>query len=143
MFYYKIFQTRHVKRFRSVLTKAELEALPVEGRIKSDVETRKVCFLCLKTRFGIFGPWGQRCAVCKKTVCAKCYKKVNLPLGHFAEMPVALLSPKMLATPEDDRSSDGSSRITPDVERDKGIACVSPGSPAARCGMEETSAARR
>lgn len=65
-----------IVHIRSVLTKAELEALPVEGHVKEDVEKRKVCFLCLKTRFGIFGPWGQRCKLCKRTVCAKCYTKV-------------------------------------------------------------------
>lgn len=66
-----------IVHIRSVLTKAELEALPVEGRVKEDVERRKVCFLCLKTRFGIFGPWGQRCRLCKRTVCQRCYTKVS------------------------------------------------------------------
>ncbi len=36
----------------------------------------QVCFLCLKTRFSIFGPWGQICKLCKRTVCGKCYSKV-------------------------------------------------------------------
>lgn len=31
----------------------------------------------MKTRFGIFGPWGQICKLCKRTVCAKCYSKVR------------------------------------------------------------------
>lgn len=31
-----------IVHIRSVLTKAELEALPVEGRVKEDVEKRKV-----------------------------------------------------------------------------------------------------
>ncbi|KAF5291718.1 hypothetical protein FQR65_LT11411 [Abscondita terminalis] len=104
---------------RSVLTKAELEALPVEGRVRGDVESRKVCFLCLKTRFGIFGPWGQRCCICKRTVCFRCYSKMNIPMEHFIGVPVALLSPSMLDTPEDDQRSDsGSSRITPDPDND-------------------------
>lgn len=65
-----------IVHIRSVLTKAELESLPVEGRVKEDVEKRRVCFLCLKTRFGILGPWGQRCRLCERTVCVKCYSKV-------------------------------------------------------------------
>lgn len=40
----------------------------------------QVCFLCLKTRFSIFGPWGQICKLCNRTVCSKCYSKVNLSL---------------------------------------------------------------
>lgn len=34
-----------IVHIRSVLTKAELEALPVEGRVKEDVEKRKVYYL--------------------------------------------------------------------------------------------------
>jgi len=67
-----------IVHIRSVLTKAELESLPVEGRVKEDVEKRRVCFLCLKTRFGLLGPWGQRCRLCKRTVCMKCYSKVSI-----------------------------------------------------------------
>lgn len=77
-----------IVHIRSVLTKAELEALPVDGHVKEDVEKRKVCFLCLKTRFSIFGPWGQKCRLCKRTVCAKCHSKVSPPRpdrsGHFS-----------------------------------------------------------
>jgi spire-like protein len=34
-----------IVHIRSVLTKAELESLPVEGHVKEDVEKRKVRFL--------------------------------------------------------------------------------------------------
>lgn len=37
-----------IVHIRSVLTKAELESLPVEGHVKEDVEKRKV------THFGFF-----------------------------------------------------------------------------------------
>ncbi|XP_077295425.1 spire type actin nucleation factor [Arctopsyche grandis] len=94
-----------IVHIRSVLTKAELEALPVEGRVKEDVEKRKVCFLCLKTRFGIFGPWGQRCKLCKKTVCAKCYSKMRIPTEHFSNVPVVLLSPSLMPSPEDETNT--------------------------------------
>lgn len=61
-----------------------------------------MCFLCLKTRFGIFGPWGQRCTLCKRTVCTRCCTKMNLPMEHFSSVPVVLLSPSIMCTPEDE-----------------------------------------
>nr|XP_023023805.1 protein spire [Leptinotarsa decemlineata] len=91
-----------IVHIRTVLTKAELEALPVEGKVRHDVETRKVCFLCLKTRFGIFGPWGQRCTLCKRTVCSKCFSRMNIPMEHFSSVPVVLLSPSIMCTPEEE-----------------------------------------
>lgn len=91
-----------IVHIRTVLTKAELEALPVEGHVKSDAENRKVCFLCLKTRFGILGPWGNKCTICKRTVCTKCCSKMNIPMEHFSSVPVVLLSPSIMATPVDD-----------------------------------------
>ncbi|XP_059058138.1 protein spire-like [Achroia grisella] len=94
-----------IVHIRSVLTKAELEVLPVEGRVKEDVEKRRVCFLCLKTRFGIFGPWGQKCKLCKKTVCQKCCSKMRIPTEHFAHVPVVLLSPSLLPSPDDEPHS--------------------------------------
>lgn len=93
-----------IVHIRTVLTKAELEALPVEGHIKSDVENRKVCFLCLKTRFGVLGPWGQRCNLCKRTVCSKCCSRMYIPMEYFSSVPVVLLSPSIMATPENEQS---------------------------------------
>ncbi|CAG9854857.1 unnamed protein product [Phyllotreta striolata] len=90
-----------IVHIRTVLTKAELDALPVEGKVRHDVEARKVCFLCLKTRFGIFGPWGQRCTLCKRTVCTKCSSRMNIPMEHFSSVPVVLLSPSILSTPDE------------------------------------------
>lgn len=66
-----------IVHIRSVMTKAELESLPVGVQIKEDVEKRKVCFLCLRTRFSIFGPWGIQCKICQRTVCSKCHTKVR------------------------------------------------------------------
>ncbi|CAK1544327.1 unnamed protein product [Leptosia nina] len=93
-----------IVHIRSVLTKAELEVLPVEGRVKEDVEKQRVCFLCLKTRFGMFGPWGQKCKLCKKTVCRKCCSKMRIPTEHFAHVPVVLLSPSLLPSPDEERA---------------------------------------
>ncbi|XP_072937123.1 protein spire isoform X2 [Epargyreus clarus] len=127
-----------IVHIRSVLTKAELEVLPVEGRVKEDVEKRRVCFLCLKTRFGIFGPWGQKCKLCKKTVCQKCCSKMRIPTEHFAHVPVVLLSPSLLPSPDDEAGSSFprslmSRLMSPDhngaVENSVGSA---PSSPAAR-----------
>ncbi|CAD7079614.1 unnamed protein product [Hermetia illucens] len=88
-----------IVHIRSVMTKAELEGLPVGVRIKEDVERRKVCFLCLRTRFSIFGPWGVQCKLCQRTVCSKCYTKMRIPTEHFRNVPVVLLSPSLLNSP--------------------------------------------
>ncbi|XP_032529553.2 protein spire isoform X4 [Danaus plexippus] len=124
-----------IVHIRSVLTKAELEVLPVEGRVKEDVERRRVCFLCLKTRFGIFGPWGQKCKLCKKTVCQKCCSKMRIPTEHFAHVPVALLSPSLLPSPDEETAFPRSLMarlVLPEhaasVENSVGSAPSSPGS---------------
>ena len=65
-----------VVHIRSVLTKAELEGLPLDGDLKDDVAKGKICFLCMKTRFGFFS-WGVRCQLCKQQVCSKCSTKLN------------------------------------------------------------------
>ncbi|XP_055710366.1 protein spire isoform X3 [Phlebotomus papatasi] len=90
---------KEIMHIRSVITKADLELLPVEVKIKEDVEKRKVCFLCLKTRFSIFGPWGVLCKLCQKTVCSKCYSKMRIPTEHFRNVPVMLLSPSLVSSP--------------------------------------------
>lgn len=90
-----------IVHIRSVLTKAELESLPVEGRVKEDAERGKVCFLCMKTRFGFFGPRGQQCRLCNRVVCSKCHSKMRIPTEHFSHVPVVAISPSQLASPED------------------------------------------
>ena len=65
-----------VVHIRTVLTKAELEGLPLDGSLKEDVEKSKVCFLCMKTRFGFFSR-GVKCELCSRQVCAKCSTKVK------------------------------------------------------------------
>ncbi|XP_045472699.1 protein spire [Harmonia axyridis] len=110
-----------IVHIRSVLTKAELDALPSEGRIRHDVEARKVCFLCLKTRFGIFGPWGQRCTLCKRTICSKCYSKMNIPMEYFSTVPVVLLSPSIMATPEDELNNSFTRSLVIKMKEAEGI----------------------
>ncbi|KOB68417.1 Protein spire [Operophtera brumata] len=60
-----------IVHIRSVLTKAELEVLPVEGRVKEDVEKRRM----------------------------------RIPTEHFAHVPVVLLSPSLLPSPEEEAQS--------------------------------------
>lgn len=88
-----------IVHIRSVITKAELESLPMGIQIKEDVEKRKLCFLCLRTKFGVFGPRGVPCKLCQRTVCAKCYTKMRIPTEHFSNVPVQLLSPSRQNSP--------------------------------------------
>lgn len=88
-----------VVHIRSVMTKADLEGLPVGIQVKEDVEKKKICFLCLRTRFSIFGQRGIQCKLCNRTVCTKCYTKMRIPTEHFSNVPVALLSPSLINSP--------------------------------------------
>lgn len=88
-----------IVHIRSVMTKAELEGLPVGVRVKEDVEKKKVCFLCLRTRFSYFGQRGVQCKLCQRTVCSKCYSKMSIPTEHFRNVPVVLLSPSLMNSP--------------------------------------------
>lgn len=88
-----------IVHIRSVITKAELESLPMGIQIKEDVEKRKLCFLCLRTKFGILGPRGVPCKLCQRTVCSKCYTKMRIPTEHFSNVPVQLLSPSRQNSP--------------------------------------------
>ncbi|KXJ74532.1 hypothetical protein RP20_CCG013461 [Aedes albopictus] len=87
-----------IVHIRSVMTKAELEGLPVDVHIKEDVEKRKVCFLCLRTRFTLFAR-GILCKLCQRTVCNKCNQKMRIPTEHFRNVPVVLLSPSLMNSP--------------------------------------------
>ncbi|XP_058056567.1 protein spire [Anopheles bellator] len=87
-----------IVHIRSVMTKAELEGLPVDVHIKEDVEKRKVCFLCLRTRFTLFAR-GILCKLCQRTVCNKCNTKMRIPTEHFRNVPVVLLSPSLMSSP--------------------------------------------
>ncbi|XP_055371749.1 protein spire isoform X2 [Condylostylus longicornis] len=87
-----------IVHIRSVMTKAELEGLPVGVRVKEEVEKRKICFLCLRTRFTIF-VWGIQCKLCQRTVCSKCSSKMRIPTEHFRNVPVVLLSPSLIGSP--------------------------------------------
>jgi len=81
-----------VAHIRSVLTRAELEALPLDGTLKTDMEQGLICFICMNTRFGIFRR-GQKCQICKQCICSKCFTKMRIPVEHFNAIPVNVLSP--------------------------------------------------
>lgn len=81
-----------VAHIRSVLTRAELEALPLEGDLKEDLEQGRVCFLCISTRFSLFNR-GQKCQICKQNVCSKCISRMRIPVEQFSAVPVQVLSP--------------------------------------------------
>ncbi|XP_050690723.1 protein spire-like [Eriocheir sinensis] len=91
-----------VVHIRNVLTKADLEALPLDLTIKEDMAKGKICFLCMKTRFGFFGPRGTNCRLCKRTVCKKCITKMRIPTEHFSNIPVQMLTPQALSPREDE-----------------------------------------
>ena len=83
-----------VGHIRSVLVRAEIEvnclpsysnlnimfvfqALPIEENVKQGIEQGRICTVCTLTRFGMFRR-GQKCEVCRMTVCIKCYSRVGI-----------------------------------------------------------------
>lgn len=117
-----------VAHIRAALTKAELEAIDV--KVREDIERGKVCFLCMKTKFGIFSR-GHNCEMCKQLVCARCQSKMRIPLEHFCTTPVFALSPsgnheesskRSTAPTANDPSVKYPSLVTPATYKDKKMA---------------------
>ncbi len=96
---------------RSALTRAKLESLSLDPDLKSDIQKGKVCFLCMKTKFGLFA-WSHKCRLCQQAVCSKCVSKVRfqhdkkeetffkrlffqvkIPEERFDNVPIFALSP--------------------------------------------------
>ncbi|XP_077502346.1 spire type actin nucleation factor isoform X2 [Amblyomma americanum] len=82
-----------VVHIRNVLTKAELESLLANKPLYEDVEKRRVCFTCKKTKFSFFRPWGVKCKLCERTICDKCSTKMHIPTDRFDRIPVYMLCP--------------------------------------------------
>jgi len=99
-----------VVHIRSVLARAELEALPLDNNLKEDVEGKKICFLCMKTKFSIF-QWGSQCQMCCQQVCGKCLAKMRIPKEHFSSVPVFVLSPQNPSSPVTDEEPSFASKI--------------------------------
>jgi len=80
-----------VGHIRSVHAKADIEALPDEGSTKKNVLQGKICFQCVKTRFGLFCR-SIKCPLCCQAICSKCVAKVSatpsisLPMADTCEM---------------------------------------------------------
>uniref|UniRef100_T1J523 KIND domain-containing protein n=1 Tax=Strigamia maritima TaxID=126957 RepID=T1J523_STRMM len=134
-----------VVHIRNVLTKAELESLLVDKNLYEGVSKGKVCFTCKKTKFSLFGSWGQKCRLCQRNVCEKCCTKMRIPTEHFASIPVFTLSPGSTSSTEDDstksvwklpdvssflnrRMSVGSAPSSPNLSRKNGHPIGSPSS---------------
>jgi len=81
-----------VGHIRSVLVRAEIEALPIEENVKQGIEQGRICTVCTLTKFGMFRR-GQKCEVCRMTVCFKCYSRMRIPEEQFSAIPVEVLSP--------------------------------------------------
>ncbi|KAL3243906.1 hypothetical protein MRX96_019495 [Rhipicephalus microplus] len=88
-----------VVHIRNVLTKAELESLLANRPLYDDVEKKRVCFTCKKTKFSFFRPWGVVCKLCERKICDKCSTKMHIPTDRFDRIPVYMLCPT--ATEED------------------------------------------
>ncbi|XP_023323232.1 protein spire homolog 1 isoform X2 [Eurytemora carolleeae] len=102
-----------VVHIRSVLSRAELEAIPLDNNLKEDVVKGKLCFLCMRTRFSLL-VWGVRCQLCSQQVCSRCSNKMRIPLEHFSSVPAFALSPHTpVLSPEPQQ--DGVSSSTPDI----------------------------
>lgn len=83
-----------VQHIRSVLTRAELESLSVTRSLKEDLEKGRICFTCLKTRFGsFFGPFSITCKLCQRCICSKCATVMSVPSDCLAKVPIYMLSP--------------------------------------------------
>jgi len=65
-----------VGHIRSVHAKADIEGLPDEGSTKKNVKQGKICFQCVKTKFGLFCR-SIKCPLCCQAVCSKCVAKIS------------------------------------------------------------------
>ncbi|XP_054153742.1 protein spire-like [Oppia nitens] len=85
---------QEVRHIRSVLTRAEVETLAVTRSLRDDLESGRICFTCLKTRFSLFGFSSQRmCRICDRAVCDRCAVRMHIPVSQFEKVPIYMLSP--------------------------------------------------
>merc|ERR1719309_636056 len=92
---------------RSQLTKAELEEKNIGKELFKSLETGRLCFVCEKTRFGVFS-WASVCTLCSKYVCSKCTTKIKLPGDHLRDIPVSILSSQLLCVQQPEPDSENS-----------------------------------
>eukprot|EP00092_Neocalanus_flemingeri_P096155 GFUD01122375.1.p1 GENE.GFUD01122375.1~~GFUD01122375.1.p1 ORF type:complete len:383 (+),score=135.88 GFUD01122375.1:77-1225(+) len=65
-----------VGHIRSVHARADIESLPYDGTTKRDVLEGKICFQCMKTKFGLFCR-SKKCPLCSQSVCSRCVAKIS------------------------------------------------------------------
>jgi len=85
-----------VGHIRSVHAKADIEALPDDGSTKKNVMKGKICFQCVKTKFGLFCR-SIKCPLCCQAVCSKCVAKISATLS--ISVPMADTSKTMESSP--------------------------------------------
>lgn len=106
-----------VQHIRSVLTRAELESLSVTRSLKEDLEKGRICFTCLKTRFGsFFGPFSITCKLCQRCICSKCATLMSVPSDCLAKVPIYMLSPSPSPPNEFNSLTFASQRVRSDDE---------------------------
>ncbi|XP_046632352.1 protein spire homolog 1-like isoform X3 [Daphnia pulicaria] len=88
----KLVTLEELVHMRRVLTAASLDNLPLDSSIKDDVTNGKVCFVCRKTRFSVFGSWWHNCKLCRQTICTKCCTKMRIPSDQFDTIDVSEVS---------------------------------------------------
>jgi len=71
------FSLEEIAHIRSVHARADIEELPDEGSTKKNIIEGKLCFQCMKTKFGLFSR-SKTCALCDQAVCSKCLAKVSV-----------------------------------------------------------------
>ncbi|CAH1778709.1 unnamed protein product [Owenia fusiformis] len=106
-----------VMHIRNVLTKAELETLLTVPGLYESVARGKVCFNCRKVKFSLLGDWGTHCKFCKRKVCKKCLRQMQIPSEHFENIPVFALSPGLKTPKNKDLIENESSGSAPNSPR--------------------------
>ena len=71
-----------------------VQSLPLDGDVKESVWKGRVCFLCMRTKFGLFSR-GQKCDMCKQIVCARCFTKVLIRQLYGFQILTALIKKKI------------------------------------------------
>eukprot|EP00092_Neocalanus_flemingeri_P000861 GFUD01000918.1.p1 GENE.GFUD01000918.1~~GFUD01000918.1.p1 ORF type:complete len:612 (+),score=113.89 GFUD01000918.1:56-1891(+) len=94
------FTLEEVSHMRSQITVAELQQLDLSNDKWKDYVKGRICFLCAKTRFGIFF-WAYPCQLCKRQVCKNCCDKIKLPSHKMSEISVSSLRSQLKSSVDD------------------------------------------
>jgi len=81
---------QEICHIRSQMTLAQLEQKNLSKDERIDLDKGKVCFLCNKTRFGLFN-WSYKCHLCKRQICKNCSTKMKIP-NQTSDIMVSSLS---------------------------------------------------